>query len=106
VARRGLALLPRHVLERLLDASSPTLEDSLRHDGASRVSLTPREHEVLAAMADGVSLLKSTTGLIRLEILVGWSYRDDHGDDSLCHYFDLRLPSSQPRRARTQACRY
>jgi DNA-binding NarL/FixJ family response regulator len=53
VARRGLALLPRHVLERLLDASSPTLEDSLRHDGASRVSLTPREHEVLAAMADG-----------------------------------------------------
>ena len=55
MARRGLALLPRHVLERLLDASSPTLEDSLRHDGASRVSLTPREHEVLAAMADGAS---------------------------------------------------
>jgi DNA-binding NarL/FixJ family response regulator len=55
VARRGLALLPRHVLERLLDASSPTSEDSLRDDGASRVSLTPREHEVLAAMADGAS---------------------------------------------------
>src|SRR5215831_19407095 len=55
VARRGLALLPRHVLERLLDASSPTSEESLRHDGASRVSLTPREHEVLAAMADGAS---------------------------------------------------
>src|SRR5262249_2038387 len=55
VARRGLALLPRHVLERLLDASSPTSEDSLRDDGASRVSLTRREHEVLAAMADGAS---------------------------------------------------
>jgi DNA-binding NarL/FixJ family response regulator len=55
VARRGLALLPRHVLERLLDASSPTSEESLRNDGANRVSLTPREHEVLAAMADGAS---------------------------------------------------
>jgi DNA-binding NarL/FixJ family response regulator len=55
VARRGLALLPRHVLERLLDASSPTSEDSLRDDGASRLSLTPREHEVLAVMADGAS---------------------------------------------------
>jgi DNA-binding NarL/FixJ family response regulator len=28
---------------------------SVRDDGASRVSLTPREHEVLAAMADGAS---------------------------------------------------
>jgi two-component system, NarL family, nitrate/nitrite response regulator NarL len=55
VARRGLALLPRHVLERLLDASSPLSEESLRNDLASRVSLTPREHEVLAAMADGAS---------------------------------------------------
>jgi len=55
VGRRGLALLPRHVLERLLDASSPTSEESLRDDGANRVSLTPREHEVLAAMADGAS---------------------------------------------------
>src|SRR5262249_30839833 len=55
VARRGLALLPRHVLERLLDASSPTSEESQHDDGASRVSLTPREHEVLAAMADGAS---------------------------------------------------
>jgi DNA-binding NarL/FixJ family response regulator len=55
VARRGLALLPRHVLERLLDASSPVSEGSLRDDGGSRVSLTPREHEVLAAMADGAS---------------------------------------------------
>lgn len=55
MASRGLALLPRHVLERLLDASSPTSEESRRDDGASRVSLTPREHEVLAAMADGAS---------------------------------------------------
>jgi DNA-binding NarL/FixJ family response regulator len=55
LARRGLTLLPRDVLERLLDASSPTAEESLRDDGASRVSLTPREHEVLAAMADGAS---------------------------------------------------
>jgi DNA-binding NarL/FixJ family response regulator len=55
VARRGLALLPRHVLERLLDASSPTSEQSRRDDDASRVSLTSREHEVLAAMADGAS---------------------------------------------------
>jgi DNA-binding NarL/FixJ family response regulator len=55
VARRGLALLPRHVLERLLDASSPTSEQSRRDDGANRVLLTPREHEVLAAMADGAS---------------------------------------------------
>src|SRR5262249_16157348 len=47
LARRGLALLARHVLERLLDASSPTSEESLRDDGASRVSLTPREQEVL-----------------------------------------------------------
>jgi DNA-binding NarL/FixJ family response regulator len=55
VARSGLALLPRHVLERLLDANSPASEDSLRHDSASRVSLTPREQEVLTAMADGAS---------------------------------------------------
>ena len=55
LARRGLALLPRHVLKRLLDATSPTSEESLRDDGASGFSLTPREHEVLAAMADGAS---------------------------------------------------
>jgi DNA-binding NarL/FixJ family response regulator len=55
VARRGLALLPRHFLERLLDASSPTSKESPDDDGGSRVSLTPREHEVLAAMADGAS---------------------------------------------------
>ena len=55
LARRGLALLPRDVLERLLDASSPTSEESLRDDGANRVSLTPREHEVLAAISDGAS---------------------------------------------------
>jgi DNA-binding NarL/FixJ family response regulator len=55
VAGRGLALLPRNILERLLHANSPASEESLRGDGASRVSLTPREHEVLAAMADGAS---------------------------------------------------
>jgi DNA-binding NarL/FixJ family response regulator len=55
VAGRGLALLPRNILERLLHANSPASEESLRDDGASRVSLTPREHEVLAAMADGAS---------------------------------------------------
>jgi two-component system, NarL family, nitrate/nitrite response regulator NarL len=55
VATRGLALLPRHVLERLLDAGLPAWEKSLRDDGAGRVSLTPREHEVLAAMTDGAS---------------------------------------------------
>ena len=55
VARRGLALLPRHVLEGLPGASSLASEESPRDDGANRVSLTPREHEVLAAMADGAS---------------------------------------------------
>ena len=54
VARRGLALLPRHVLEGLVGASS-LAEESPRDDRANRVSLTPREHEVLAAMADGAS---------------------------------------------------
>jgi DNA-binding NarL/FixJ family response regulator len=51
LARRGLALLPRDVLERLLDASSPTSEESLRDDGANRVSLTPRSRRRL-----GISL--------------------------------------------------
>jgi DNA-binding NarL/FixJ family response regulator len=55
VAGRGLALLPRNILERLLHANSPASEESLLDDGASRVSLTPREHEVLTAMADGAS---------------------------------------------------
>ena len=50
-------------------------------------------------------LLKISTGLIRLEIVAGWSYRHGHDDDSLCRYFDLGLPFSQPRGARTQACR-
>src|SRR5262249_28286406 len=55
VARRGLALLPRDVLEQLLDASSLTSDGSLRDDDANRASLTPGEHEGLAAMADGAS---------------------------------------------------
>jgi hypothetical protein len=33
LVRRGLALLPRHVLERLLDASSPASEKSLHEAG-------------------------------------------------------------------------
>jgi DNA-binding NarL/FixJ family response regulator len=55
LVRRGLALLPRHVLERLFDAGSPAPEKSLPEAGASRILLTPREREVLAAMADGAS---------------------------------------------------
>ena len=55
MVRRSLALLPRHVLERLLDASLPASEKSLHEAGASRILLTPREREVLAAMADGAS---------------------------------------------------
>jgi DNA-binding NarL/FixJ family response regulator len=43
LVRRGLALLPRHVLERLLDANSPASEKSLHEGGASRILLTPRE---------------------------------------------------------------
>jgi len=55
VARRDLALLPHHVLERLLDPSSPASEESLRDHGVSRILLTSREREVLAAVADGAS---------------------------------------------------
>jgi DNA-binding NarL/FixJ family response regulator len=55
VAKRGLVLLPRHIFEQLPDASSPMSEELHRDNGASRVSLTPREHEVLLAMADGAS---------------------------------------------------
>jgi hypothetical protein len=37
LVRRGLALLPRHVLERLLDASSPASEKSLHEAGGGRM---------------------------------------------------------------------
>ena len=46
---------PVTVLERLLDASSPASEKSLYEADASRILLTPREREMLAAMADGAS---------------------------------------------------
>jgi DNA-binding CsgD family transcriptional regulator len=50
---------PRTLLRAYLGTSGRHDENtaliSVRDDGASRVSLTPREHEVLAAMADGAS---------------------------------------------------
>jgi len=55
VAKCGLVLVPRHIFERLPGASSPVSEELQRDNGASRVSLTPREHDVLLAMADGAS---------------------------------------------------
>ncbi|HWF96098.1 MAG TPA: LuxR C-terminal-related transcriptional regulator, partial [Xanthobacteraceae bacterium] len=50
----GLVVLPRHVLAGLLDGALPD-EASDGSDGAATVQLTPRELEVLAAMADGAS---------------------------------------------------
>ena len=50
----GLVVLPRHVLSGLLDGAAPAgATDST--DSAAAVQLTPRELEVLAAMADGAS---------------------------------------------------
>jgi DNA-binding NarL/FixJ family response regulator len=50
----GLATLPRGVLDTLLDPSAP---DLAFHDATEGIPplLTPREREVLAAMADGAS---------------------------------------------------
>jgi DNA-binding NarL/FixJ family response regulator len=50
----GLAVLPRELLATLLNGSSP-VDELLDRDDAGRAPLTPRELEVLAAMADGVS---------------------------------------------------
>jgi DNA-binding NarL/FixJ family response regulator len=50
----GLVVLPRHVLAGLLDGASPA-EVSDGSDAVAAVQLTPRELEVLAAMADGAS---------------------------------------------------
>jgi DNA-binding NarL/FixJ family response regulator len=50
----GLAVLPRELLAALLDGSSP-VDELLDSDDAGRAQLTPRELEVLAAMADGAS---------------------------------------------------
>jgi NarL family two-component system response regulator YdfI len=48
----GSAVLPRHVLASLLDGAADEAPDL---DGAEGARLTPRELEVLAAMADGAS---------------------------------------------------
>jgi DNA-binding NarL/FixJ family response regulator len=48
----GSAVLPRHVLASLLDGAADAAPDLNGADGAK---LTPRELEVLAAMADGAS---------------------------------------------------
>ena len=48
---------------------------------------------------------KSPQGRERLVIFTSRPYRHGHGGDSLCRCIDLRFPFSQPRRARTQACR-
>jgi NarL family two-component system response regulator YdfI len=53
-ATNGLAVLPRDVLASLLDGASPAGEVPDGND-AGGARLTPRELEVLAAMADGAS---------------------------------------------------
>jgi DNA-binding NarL/FixJ family response regulator len=50
----GLAILPRDVLDTLLAPGSHDAED-LAVDSDAKIVLTPRELEVLAAMADGAS---------------------------------------------------
>jgi DNA-binding NarL/FixJ family response regulator len=52
-AANGLTVLPRHLLETLLDTRSP--EAPLLNNLAGETLLTPREIEVLTAMADGAS---------------------------------------------------
>ena len=49
----GLVVLPRHVLAGLLDGAA--LAEPSDSDAAAAAPLTPRELEVLAAMADGAS---------------------------------------------------
>jgi DNA-binding NarL/FixJ family response regulator len=53
-AINGLATVPRAVLDALLDPGSPDAPLDIAAGGATP-SLTPRELEVLAAMADGAS---------------------------------------------------
>jgi DNA-binding NarL/FixJ family response regulator len=50
----GLAVLPRALLPKLLNGAAPA-EELLDGTDAGRARLTPRELEVLAAMADGAS---------------------------------------------------
>jgi DNA-binding NarL/FixJ family response regulator len=54
-AINGLAILPRDILERLLDPGSPDLEGPPHSGVEAAISLTPRELDVLAAMVDGAS---------------------------------------------------
>jgi len=54
-AARGLAILPRDTLEALIDANAPAPPASLAGEAKAAMPLTPRELEVLAAMADGAS---------------------------------------------------
>jgi len=51
---KGLMVLPRELVASLL-AGAPLADASARGDDAAGIRLTPRELEVLAAMADGVS---------------------------------------------------
>ncbi len=53
-AGRGLAVLPRRLVETWIAASSPDPGEPLQ-DNPDGAPLTPRELEVLAAMADGAS---------------------------------------------------
>jgi DNA-binding NarL/FixJ family response regulator len=50
----GFAVLPHELLTALLNGAEP-VEELLDHNDAGRAPLTPRELEVLAAMADGAS---------------------------------------------------
>jgi DNA-binding NarL/FixJ family response regulator len=54
-AINGLAILPRDILEILLDPGASDADEPLPGEAGATVSLTPRELEVLAAMADGAS---------------------------------------------------
>jgi DNA-binding NarL/FixJ family response regulator len=54
-AINGLAILPRDILEMLLDPGASDADEPLPGEAGATVSLTPRELEVLAAMADGAS---------------------------------------------------
>jgi DNA-binding NarL/FixJ family response regulator len=54
-AINGFAILPRDILETLLDPTSPDADEPLHGEAGVTISLTPRELDVLAAMADGAS---------------------------------------------------
>jgi len=54
-AINGLAILPRDILEALLEPRSLDADEPLRSAAGATAPLTPRELDVLAAMADGAS---------------------------------------------------